>query len=100
MSDAASQSSIKRKRENSDATVDTNEPHQNGAIPSQPRLDTSAINGTAEPTVADKVAIRDYLLVLERYVHPRIPCQPGVLAFAHYAPRCASPCHARVRQTY
>ncbi|KAK7924409.1 hypothetical protein PG985_006463 [Apiospora marii] len=67
MSDAASQSSTKRKRENSDATADTTEPHQNGAISSQPRHDTSAINGTAEPTEADKAAIRDYLLVLESY---------------------------------
>ncbi|KAK8050280.1 hypothetical protein PG994_012010 [Apiospora phragmitis] len=66
MSDAASQSSIKRKRENSSA-ADTTDPHQNGAISSQPRHDTSATNGTAEPTEADKIAIRDYLLVLESY---------------------------------
>ncbi|KAK8137893.1 hypothetical protein PG984_001273 [Apiospora sp. TS-2023a] len=67
MSDAASQSSTKRKRENSDAAADTTVPHQNGAIASQSRHDTSAINGTTEPTEADKVAIRDYLLVLESY---------------------------------
>ncbi|KAK8020146.1 hypothetical protein PG990_005284 [Apiospora arundinis] len=65
MSDAASQSSTKRKRENSDAAA--TEPHQNGAMSSQPRHDTSAINGIAKPTEADKVAIRDYLLVLESF---------------------------------
>ncbi|KAK8055162.1 hypothetical protein PG993_000389 [Apiospora rasikravindrae] len=68
MSDAASQSSVKRKRENSSAAApDTSEPHQNGASSSQSRHDTSPINGTAEPTEADKIAIRDYLLVLESY---------------------------------
>ncbi|KAK8113929.1 uncharacterized protein PG998_001581 [Apiospora kogelbergensis] len=96
MSDAASQSSTKRKRENSDAAGIT-EPHQNGAVSSQPRHDTSVVNGTAKPSEADKAAIRDYLLVLERYVHPRIPNRPGVLLLAHYALRCASSLRARVR---
>jgi len=96
MSDAASQSSTKRKRENSDAAAIT-EPHQNDAISSQPGHDTSVINGTAKPSESDKVAIRDYLLVLERYVHHRIPNHPGILLLAHYAPRRASSRHARVR---